>query len=251
MIDSCVQVESFVDKHSKIWKYEVGDRHKKQYTYKCITCDNVNVCKQDAPFNFFDFLEHNRCLKIPKGPAFQIFRHYETVQNCHFSSDIRFSQYISTKLVFQYYPKFERNIRSKALYPNFWRYFRSIFRFTEEEAEVRKQVLAFVPAAISELLKRFPSTEGFLWVKLFCEFFIKKRLEHFLKILHFLSLRYNADFGRSRVVFCLDWSLLLHITIHIPASKFPDLATCINNRSQWVIMINTVLRFSHITPSDN
>ena len=61
---------------------------------------------------------------------------------------------------FQYYPKFERNLRSKALYRNFWRYFRSIFRFTE--AEVRKQVLAFVPAAISELLKRFPSTEGFI-----------------------------------------------------------------------------------------
>ena len=66
--------------------------------------------------------------------------------------------------------------------------------------EVLKQVLAFVPAAISELLKRFPSTEGFLWVKLFCEFFIKKRHEHNLKNLHFLSFRYSADFGRSRLV---------------------------------------------------
>ena len=54
-------------------------------------------------------------------------------------------------------------------------------------------MLAFVPAAISELLKRFPSTEGFLWVK-------QKRHEHILKILHFLSLRYSADFGRSRLV---------------------------------------------------
>ena len=26
--------------------------------------------------------------------------------------------------------------------------------------------------------------------------------------------------------------ILQHITIHIPASKFPDLATCINNQSQ-------------------
>ena len=61
-------------------------------------------------------------------------------------------------------------------------------------------MLAFVPAAISELLKRFPSTEGFLWVKHLCEFFIKKRHEHILRILHFLSLRYSADFGRSRLV---------------------------------------------------
>ena len=58
-------------------------------------------------------------------------------------------------------------------------------------------MLAFVPAAISELLKRFLSTEGFLWVNLF---FIKKRHEHILKILNFLSLRYSADFGRSRLV---------------------------------------------------
>ena len=136
-----------------------------------------------------------------KASPFQIFRHYETVQNCHFSSDLRFSQYISTNIFFQYYPIFERNIPSKALYPNFLRYFRSIFRFTEEEAEVRKQKLAFVPAAISKLLKRFPSTEGFLWVKLFLSFSYKKRHEHILKILHFLSLRYSSDFGRSRLVF--------------------------------------------------
>ena len=33
------------------------------------------------------------------------------------------------------------------------------------------------------------------------------------------------------------------ITMHIPASNFPDPATCINNQSQWVIAINTVLHF--------
>ena len=161
----------------------------------------------------WDFFLEN-FLIVPKGPTFQIFQHYETVQNCHFSSDIRFSQYISTNIFFQYYPKFDRNIRSKALYPNFWRYFRSIFCLAEEEAEVRKQVLAFVPAPISELLNSFPSTEGFLWLKLFCEFFIKKRHEHILKILHFLSLRYSTNFGRSRLVYgsprtmnvrCLAW----------------------------------------------
>ena len=61
-------------------------------------------------------------------------------------------------------------------------------------------MLAFVPAAISELLKRFPSTEGFLWLKRLCEFLVKKRHEHNLKTLHFLSLRYSANFGRSRLV---------------------------------------------------
>ena len=32
------------------------------------------------------------------------------------------------------------NIQSKALYPNFWRYIRTILRFTKEEAEVRKRI---------------------------------------------------------------------------------------------------------------
>ena len=65
-------------------------------------------------------------------------------------------------------------------------------------------MLAFVPAAVSELLKRFPSTEGFLWVKFFSAFSIKKRHEHILKIVYFLSLRYSADFGRSRLVLILS-----------------------------------------------
>ena len=52
--------------------------------------ENCLIVPKGPPFNFFDILEHNRCLKIPKGPPFKIFRHYETVQNCHFSSDIGF-----------------------------------------------------------------------------------------------------------------------------------------------------------------
>ena len=139
----------------------------------------------------------------PKGSPFQIFRHYETVQNCHFSSDIRFSQYISTNIFFN-------TIRNVNVISGVKRYIR-IFDVISEVYSVslrrkrrfeNKQVLAFVPAAISELLKRFPSTEGFLWVKRFCEFLINERHEHILKILHFLSLRYSADFGRSRLVNC-------------------------------------------------
>ena len=61
---------------------------------------NFFDCTKGSLFIFLKFLEHNRCLKIPKGPPFQIFRHYETVQNCHFSSDLRFSQYISTNIFY-------------------------------------------------------------------------------------------------------------------------------------------------------
>ena len=57
-------------------------------------------CTKGSLLQCFDILEHKRCFKIPEGPPFQIFRHYETVQNCHFSSDIRFSQYISTNNFF-------------------------------------------------------------------------------------------------------------------------------------------------------
>ena len=55
--------------------------------------ENFLIVPKGPHFNFFDILEHNRCLKNSK-----IFRHYETVQNCHFSSDIRFSQYIYTNI---------------------------------------------------------------------------------------------------------------------------------------------------------
>ena len=39
------------------------------------------------------------------------------------------------------------------LYFNFWRYIRTLLRFTKEEAKVRKQALPFVHA-ISKFLKR-------------------------------------------------------------------------------------------------
>ena len=129
----------------------------------------------------------------PKGSPFQIFRHYETVQNCHFSSDIRFSKYISTNI-------FLNTIRNLNVISGVKRYIRIFDVISEVYSVLLRRRLAFVPAAISELLKRFPSTEGFLWVNLFCEFFMKKRHEHILKILHFLSLRYSTDFGRSRLV---------------------------------------------------
>ena len=129
----------------------------------------------------------------PKGSPFSDFSAL-----CYFSSDIRFSQYISTNIFFQYYPKFERNIRIFDVISEI--YSVSLRRRRKFE----NKVLAFVPAAISELLKHFPSTEGFLCVKLFCEFFLKKRQEHILKILQFLSLRSSADFGRSRLVSTLD-----------------------------------------------
>ena len=90
-------------------------------------------------------------------------------------------------------------------------YFRSIFRFTEEEAEVRKQVLAFVPAAISKLLKRFPSTEGFLWVKLLCEFFIKNAMSIFWKFCTFWALDIAptlAVLGLLLTSSCWAWNYL-------------------------------------------
>ena len=118
-------------------------------------------------------------------------------------------------------------------YPNFWRYIRTFLRFTKEDEEVRKQALIFAPARyirsldiISEakcvllrrsgriqkslvfvsaryiLLKRFSSTKRQrLGVSnLFCEVFFRKRSVHILKTLRCLSLRYSADFGRSRLV---------------------------------------------------
>ena len=92
----------------------------------------------------------------------------------HFSSEIRFFQYISTNIFFN-------TIR---------------LRFTKaekNEAEVRKYAKPFVPARNLSVFRHL------------CEFFIKKSAEHNLRtLLRFLSLKWSAHLRRSRVV-CGCW----------------------------------------------
>ena len=47
----------------------------------------LNVPKESS-FQFFDILQQNECYKILKGPFFQNFQHYETVQISNFFSKI-------------------------------------------------------------------------------------------------------------------------------------------------------------------
>ena len=102
---------------------------------------------------------------------------------------------------FQNYPKLERNILSEALYPNFWRYIRIIFRFTKKEAEVRK-ALPFGPARYIRSLRRYtPQQIGFSKNPKVPPFTISNSLS-------FLSLRYGADFGRSRLVHRLQLRIM-------------------------------------------
>ena len=64
-------------------------------------------------------------------------------------------------IFFQNYPKLGRNILSKTLYPNFWRYIRIILRFTKEEVEAEK-ALPFGPARYIRSLRRYtPQQIGF------------------------------------------------------------------------------------------
>ena len=46
--------------------------------------ENFLMSQKSPPFEFFDILQPKGCWKSPK-PPFYIFRHYETVQNDHFS----------------------------------------------------------------------------------------------------------------------------------------------------------------------
>ena len=46
--------------------------------------ENFLMSPKCPPFNLVDILQQNECLKIPKGPFFQILRHYETVKISHF-----------------------------------------------------------------------------------------------------------------------------------------------------------------------
>ena len=132
--------------------------------------ENFLIVPKGPPFNFFDLSEHNRCFKIPKGPPFQIFRHYETVQNSHFSSDIRFSQYISTNIFFI-------TIRNLNVISGVKRYIR-IFDVISELYSVllrrrrrfKNKLSHLSQHAISEVLKRFQSTKGTFLV--FRNFFV-------------------------------------------------------------------------------
>ena len=76
------------------------------------------------------------------------------------------------------------------------------------------------PEAFSQHGK-LPLGETFLWV------FHKKRHEHILKILHFLSLRYSADFGRSRLVTsCKKWLVIDY------SPSIHTYFNCLNGRDQ-------------------
>ena len=65
-----------------------------------------------------------------------------------------------------------------------------------------------------------------------------------------IPLTFSLTLSRDSSKKCIA-SYCDSITIHIPASKLPDLATCINNQSQCVIYRNTVLHFSPITQNNN
>ena len=54
-----------------------------------------------STFQIFDVLQQKGMFEKPKGSPFTFFRHYETVQNFQFSSDISiYNQYISTNNFF-------------------------------------------------------------------------------------------------------------------------------------------------------
>ena len=77
-------------------------------------------------------------------------------------------------------------------------------RFSKEEIEVRKKSSYVAPHALSERLKPYSSTKGTLWVfRHYLKGFSWKCFVHVLNILHFLSLKYSADFRRSGLV---TWS---------------------------------------------
>ena len=155
--------------------------------------ENFLIVPKGPPFNFFYILGHNRCLKIPKGPPSRLF------------GTMRLFKIVIFRLILGFlntYPPiyFFNTIRNSDVIYGVMCYIR-IFDVISEVFSVslrRRPRFENKCSHLSQLL--YHSTEGLLWVNLFCEFFIKKRHEHILKILHFLSLRYSGDFGRSRLV---------------------------------------------------
>ena len=92
-------------------------------------------------------------LKSPKGPHYT-FRHYETVQNFHFSMMLGFVNIYPPIIFFNTNRILEEGFQNIALYSNFGRYILTILRFAKLEAEVRKEAPDVGQHAISNYLKR-------------------------------------------------------------------------------------------------
>ena len=120
------------------------------------------------PPSSFDILQQTKVPKSPKGLLFYVFRHYETVQNSHFSFFFR---------------KLKKTLKKKSKF----------------------YCLRRVPPSICLI---------------FCnklDFQKARRVTPFtgLKPLRFLSLRYSADFRRSRLVLRQTKELTLYVPLFV------------------------------------
>ena len=132
-------------------------------------------------FCFVRLLSYRMDVKKSKGPPFTFFGTTMLFKILIFRLILGFLNMYN----FFQYPKFRRKIRSNALYPNIWRYIRTILRFTMNlrRQRFKNKRSHFSQHAISELLKQFPSTKVTLCVSK--QFFFEKRIEHILKTLRF------------------------------------------------------------------
>ena len=66
-------------------------------------------CTKGSPLQFFNILEHNRCLKIPRGPPFRFFGTRRLFKTVMFHLTLGFLNTYPPMFFFQYYPKFFMN----------------------------------------------------------------------------------------------------------------------------------------------
>ena len=110
-----------------------------------------------GPPSIFSSFATEWILKISKGPPFYIFWHYEIAQFSHFSSDISFSQYITTNNsirifntvhIFDVISEVKRYIRTFAIISE-------LYLILLLEEKVQKQELSFVQHASIQTSEAF------------------------------------------------------------------------------------------------
>ena len=129
-------------------------------------------------------------LKNSKSPPFHIFRHYETVQNSHFSSDIRIN-------FFQYFPNFFKTGVFSVLGDFFSNLFLSLLRFLLETNGVASRGDSSGLSALCDLARHFVmifferflvEQDGFLavssWGKMVFGYFWRCKIHEILTIVH-------------------------------------------------------------------
>ena len=173
---------------------------------------DIFLSPKGPPFKFFDILQQTEVSKSPKGPPFLVFRHYETVSKISFF--VFFRKFFQTIFIFfkclQRVPLNFFDILQQTEVSKSPKGSPSSFRHCETVSKFSFFVF-FSKNFLKKIFRKFlsPKSPPFIFFDIlqqtgFSKFRKSPPLTNF-KNCGFLSLRYSADFRRSRLVISISY----------------------------------------------